>query len=207
MKKMIYLDHAATTRTVKEAVDAMLPFFMESYGNASSIYSLGAESKKAVNAARETIAQSIGATPQEIYFTAGGSEADNWALIAAAEANSDKGKHIITSRIEHHAILHTCAYLEQRGFEITYVDVDEDGVIKLKELEAAIRRDTILISVMFANNEIGTIQPIKKIGEIARARGILFHTDAVQAYGHVPVTLSRYPVDMLSASAHKIGGP
>ncbi len=207
MKKTIYLDHAATTRTVKEAVDAMLPFFMESYGNASSIYSLGAESKKAVNAARETIAQSIGATPQEIYFTAGGSEADNWALIAAAEANSDKGKHIITSRIEHHAILHTCAYLEQRGFEITYVDVDEDGVIKLKELEAAIRRDTILISVMFANNEIGTIQPIKEIGEIARARGILFHTDAVQAYGHMPVTLSRYPVDMLSASAHKIGGP
>ncbi|MDE6976089.1 MAG: cysteine desulfurase NifS, partial [Lachnospiraceae bacterium] len=207
MNKTIYLDNAATTRTAKEAVDAMLPFFSESYGNASSIYRLGADSKRAVNEAREIIARSIGASPQEIYFTAGGSEADNWALIAAAEACETKGKHIITSKIEHHAVLHTCDYLEKRGFSVTYLDVDENGLVRPDELEAAIRHDTILISIMFANNEIGTLQPIKEIGEIARRRGILFHTDAVQAYGHVPVSLSEYPVDMLSASGHKIGGP
>lgn len=207
MNKTIYLDNAATTRTAKEAVDAMLPFFSESYGNASSIYRLGADSKRAVNEAREIIARSIGASPQEIYFTAGGSEADNWALIAAAEACETKGKHIITSKIEHHAVLHTCDYLEKRGFSVTYLDVDENGLVRPDELEAAIRHDTILISIMFANNEIGTLQPIKEIGEIARRCGILFHTDAVQAYGHVPVSLSEYPVDMLSASGHKIGGP
>ncbi|MDE6817393.1 MAG: cysteine desulfurase NifS [Lachnospiraceae bacterium] len=207
MNKTIYLDNAATTRTAKEAVDAMLPFFSESYGNASSIYRLGADSKRAVNEAREIIARSIGASPQEIYFTAGGSEADNWALIAAAEACETKGKHIITSKIEHHAVLHTCDYLEKRGFSVTYLDVDENGLVRPDELEAAIRHNTILISIMFANNEIGTLQPIKEIGEIARRRGILFHTDAVQAYGHVPVSLSEYPVDMLSASGHKIGGP
>ena len=207
MNKTIYLDNAATTRTAKEAVGAMLPFFSESYGNASSIYRLGADSKRAVNEAREIIARSIGASPQEIYFTAGGSEADNWALIAAAEACETKGKHIITSKIEHHAVLHTCDYLEKRGFSVTYLDVDENGLVRPDELEAAIRHDTILISIMFANNEIGTLQPIKEIGEIARRRGILFHTDAVQAYGHVPVSLSEYPVDMLSASGHKIGGP
>lgn len=207
MNKTIYLDNAATTRTAKEAVDAMLPFFSESYGNASSIYKLGADSKRAVNEAREIIARSIGASPQEIYFTAGGSEADNWALIAAAEACETKGKHIITSKIEHHAVLHTCDYLEKRGFSVTYLDVDENGLVRPDELEAAIRHDTILISIMFANNEIGTLQPIKEIGEIARRCGILFHTDAVQAYGHVPVSLSEYPVDMLSASGHKIGGP
>ncbi len=207
MNKTIYLDNAATTRTAKEAVDAMLPFFSESYGNASSIYKLGADSKRAVNEAREIIARSIGASPQEIYFTACGSEADNWALIAAAEACETKGKHIITSKIEHHAVLHTCDYLEKRGFSVTYLDVDENGLVRPDELEAAIRHDTILISIMFANNEIGTLQPIKEIGEIARRRGILFHTDAVQAYGHVPVSLSEYPVDMLSASGHKIGGP
>ncbi len=207
MNKTIYLDNAATTRTAKEAVDAMLPFFSESYGNASSIYRLGADSKRAVNEAREIIARSIGASPQEIYFTAGGSEADNWALIAAAEACETKGKHIITSKIDHHAVLHTCDYLEKRGFSVTYLDVDENGLVRPDELEAAIRHDTILISIMFANNEIGTLQPIKEIGEIARRRGILFHTDAVQAYGHVPVSLSEYPVDMLSASGHKIGGP
>ena len=207
MNKTIYLDNAATTRTAKEAVDAMLPFFSESYGNASSIYRLGADSKRAVNEAREIIARSIGASPQEIYFTAGGSEADNWALIAAAEACETKGKHIITSKIEHHAVLHTCDYLEKRGFSVTYLDVDENGLVRPGELEAAIRHDTVLISIMFANNEIGTLQPIKEIGEIARRRGILFHTDAVQAYGHVPVSLSEYPVDMLSASGHKIGGP
>lgn len=207
MDKIIYLDHAATTRTVKEAVDAMLPFFSENYGNASSIYSLGAASKKAMTHAREIIAESIGAAPQEIYFTAGGSEADNWALVATAEACETKGKHIITSRIEHHAVLHTCEYLQKRGYEITYVDVNENGILKLDELKKAIRPDTVLISVMFANNEIGTIQPVKEIGEIAKAHGILFHTDAVQAYGHIPINVDECHIDMLSASAHKIGGP
>ena len=207
MDKIIYLDNAATTKTAKEAVDAMLPFFTEHYGNASSIYSLGAESKKAMTQAREIIAESIGATPAEIYFTAGGSESDNWALVATAEAYASKGKHIITSRNEHHAILHTCDYLKTRGYEITYVDVDENGVIKLDELKKAIRPDTILISVMFANNEIGTIQPIKEIGEIAKEHGILFHTDAVQAYGHVPINVDEDHIDMLSTSGHKINGP
>lgn len=207
MDKIIYLDNAATTKAAKEAVDAMLPFFTEHYGNASSIYSLGAESKKAMTQAREIIAESIGATPAEIYFTAGGSESDNWALVATAEAYASKGKHIITSRIEHHAILHTCDYLKTRGYEITYVDVDENGVIKLDELKKAIRPDTILISVMFANNEIGTIQPIKEIGEIAKEHGILFHTDAVQAYGHVPINVDEDHIDMLSTSGHKINGP
>lgn len=207
MDKIIYLDNAATTKTAKEAVDAMLPFFTEHYGNASSIYSLGAESKKAMTQAREIIAESIGATPAEIYFTAGGSESDNWALVATAEAYASKGKHIITSRIEHHAIHHTCDYLKTRGYEITYVDVDENGVIKLDELKKAIRPDTILISVMFANNEIGTIQPIKEIGEIAKEHGILFHTDAVQAYGHVPINVDEDHIDMLSTSGHKINGP
>ena len=207
MNKMIYLDNAATTKTAQEAVDAMLPYFTEYYGNASSIYSLGAESKKAMTEAREEIAGSIGASAQEIYFTAGGSESDNWALVATAEAYESKGKHIITSKIEHHAILHTCEYLEKRGFSITYIDVDENGVLKLDELKKAIRPDTILISVMFANNEIGTIQPIKEIGEIAREHGILFHTDAVQAYGHVQTRVDELPIDMMSASGHKINGP
>lgn len=207
MNKLIYLDNAATTKTAQEAVDAMLPYFTEYYGNASSIYSLGAESKKAMTEAREEIAGSIGASAQEIYFTAGGSESDNWALVATAEAYESKGKHIITSKIEHHAILHTCEYLEKRGFSITYIDVDENGVFKLDELKKAIRPDTILISVMFANNEIGTIQPIKEIGEIAREHGILFHTDAVQAYGHVQTRVDELPIDMMSASGHKINGP
>ena len=207
MNKLIYLDNAATTKTAQEAVDAMLPYFTEYYGNASSIYSLGAESKKAMTEAREEIARSIGASAKEIYFTAGGSESDNWALVAAAEAYESKGKHIISSKIEHHAILHTCEYLEKRGFSITYIDVDENGVLKLDELKKAIRPDTILISVMFANNEIGTIQPIKEIGEIAREHGILFHTDAVQAYGHVPTRVDELPIDMMSASGHKINGP
>ncbi len=207
MNKIIYLDNAATTKTAKEVVDAMLPFFAENYGNASSIYGLGAESKKVMNEAREVIAESLGATPQEIYFTAGGSEADNWALIATAEAYEAKGRHIITSKIEHHAILHTCDYLKKRGFDITYIDVDENGILKLDELEKAIRPDTVLISVMFANNEIGTIQPIKEIGEIAKKHGVLFHTDAVQAYGHIPIHVDEYHIDMLSTSAHKINGP
>ncbi len=207
MKQIIYLDNAATTKTAPEVVKAMLPYFSEHYGNPSSIYSLGTESKKAVSGVRESIAKSLGAATNEIYFTAGGSEADNWAIKATAEAYAQKGKHIITSVIEHHAVLHTCEYLEKRGFEVTYVGVDENGILKLDELEKAIRPDTILISVMFANNEIGTIQPIKEIGRIAKEHGILFHTDAVQAYGQLPINVDEYQIDMLSASAHKLNGP
>lgn len=207
MGKFIYLDNAATTRTAPEVVEAMLPYFSEYYGNPSSIYALAAESKKAVAQAREIIADSIGAKAADIYFTAGGSESDNWALKAAAEAYAAKGKHIITSVIEHHAVLHTCEYLEKQGYEITYIGVDEQGVLKLEELKAAIRPDTILISVMFANNEIGTIQPIREIGKIAKEHGILFHTDAVQAYGHIPIDVEENHIDLLSASAHKINGP
>ena len=204
---MIYLDNAATTKTAPEVVDAMLPYFSEYYGNASTIYSLGAESKKAMDHARQTIADSLGAKPEEIYFTAGGSESDNWALKATAEAYASKGKHIITTKIEHHAILHTCEYLEKRGFEITYLNVDRDGLISLDELKAAIRPDTILISVMFANNEIGTIEPIAEIGEIAKEHGVLFHTDAVQAFAQVPINVDEMHIDMLSASGHKLNGP
>lgn len=204
---MIYLDNAATTKTAPEVADAMLPYFSEYYGNASTIYSLGAESKKAMDHARQTIADSLGAKPEEIYFTAGGSESDNWALKATAEAYASKGKHIITTKIEHHAILHTCEYLEKRGFEITYLNVDRDGLISLDELKAAIRPDTILISVMFANNEIGTIEPIAEIGEIAKEHGVLFHTDAVQAYAQVPINVDEMHIDMLSASGHKLNGP
>ena len=204
---MIYLDNAATTKTAPEVVDAMLPYFSEYYGNASTIYSLGAESKKAMDHARQTIADSLGAKPEEIYFTAGGSESDNWALKATAEAYASKGKHIITTKIEHHAILHTCEYLEKRGFEITYLNVDRDGLISLDELKAAIRPDTILISVLFANNEIGTIEPIVEIGEIAKEHGVLFHTDAVQAYAQVPINVDEMHIDMLSASGHKLNGP
>ena len=207
MEKMIYLDNAATTKTRPEVVEAMLPYFTESYGNPSSVYTFSAKSKEAVTKAREIIADSLGVKSNEIYFTAGGSEADNWALVAAAEAYEAKGKHIITSKIEHHAILHTCEYLEKRGYEVTYLDVDENGVVKLDELKKAIRPDTILISIMFANNEIGTIEPIKEIGAIAKEHGILFHTDAVQAYGHVPISADEYNIDMLSASGHKLNGP
>lgn len=204
---MIYLDNAATTRTAPEVVEAMLPFFSENYGNASSIYTLGSVSKKALNQARRTLADYLGAKPEEIYFTAGGSEADNWALKAAAEAYAGKGKHIITTRIEHHAILHTCEYLEKQGYEVTYAEVDENGIVKLEELKAAIRPDTILISVMYANNEIGTLQPIREIGQIAHERGVLFHTDAVQAFGQLPMNVDDLRIDMLSASAHKVNGP
>ncbi len=204
---MIYLDNAATTKTAPEVVQAMLPYFTEYYGNASSVYSLGAASKKAVNESRRIIAESIGAKPEEIYFTAGGSESDNWALKATAEAYASKGRHIITTKIEHHAILHTCKYLEKKGYEITYLDVDESGLVKPEDLEAAIRPDTILVSIMFANNEIGTIEPISQLSAITKAHGVLFHTDAVQAFGQLPIQVDDMQIDMLSASAHKLNGP
>lgn len=204
---MIYLDNAATTRTAPEVVEAMLPYFTEYYGNAGSIYGLAGESRKALLRARETIAGTLGAEANEIYFTAGGSESDNWALKALFEAWQDKGRHIITSRIEHHAVLHTCEYLEKMGARVTYLDVDSEGLVDPGQLERAIRPDTILISVMAANNEVGTIQPVKEIGEIAAAHGILFHTDAVQAYGHLPLAVQEYHIDLLSASAHKFNGP
>ncbi len=207
MGKFIYLDHAATTQTSEEVVNAMLPFFSEKYGNPSAFYGFAGEAEKAVSYARKQAAALIHANPEEIYFTGGGSESDNWALKAAAEAYADKGKHIITSKIEHHAILHTCEYLQKKGYEITYLDVDSDGKISLEELEAAIREDTILISVMMANNEVGTIEEVAKIGKTAREHGVLFHTDAVQAYGHIPVDVEEMNIDMLSASGHKFHGP
>lgn len=208
MSKLIYLDNAATTKTAPEVLEAMFPYFTESYGNPSSIYSIAGISKDAINKAREQIAAVIGADPKEIYFTAGGSEADNWALKATYELLSSKGNHIITTKIEHHAILHTCEYLEKyRGAKVTYLDVDENGIVKLEDLEKAITPETILISVMFANNEIGSVQPIKEIGQIAKEHGIYFHTDAVQAFGQVPIDVDEYHIDMLSSSAHKINGP
>lgn len=206
-KKIIYLDHAATTAARPEVVEAMLPYFTEQFGNPSSVYGFAAGNKKVITDVRELIAKSLNGNTQDIYFTAGGSESDNWALKATAEAYSAKGKHIITTKIEHHAILHTCEYLEKKGFEVTYLDVDENGVVKLDQLKAAIRPDTILISVMFANNEIGTLQPIAEIGAIAKEHGILFHTDAVQAYGQVPIDVQAMNIDMLSASGHKLNGP
>ena len=207
MGKMIYLDNAATTKTAPEVVQAMLPYFSEYYGNPSSIYDFAGKSKEAITKGREQIAEVLGAKKEEIYFTAGGSESDNWALKATFEAYKAKGNHIITTKIEHHAILHTCEYLEKRGAKITYVDVDEDGIVKLDELEKAITPETILISVMFANNEIGSIQPIKEIGRIAKEHGVLFHTDAVQAFCQVPINVDECNIDMLSSSGHKLNGP
>lgn len=206
-KKIVYLDNAATTKVRPEVVETMIPFFTENYGNASAIYSVGAKAKEALTDARAKVADLIGANTDEIYFTAGGSEADNWALKATAELLKDKGKHIITSKIEHHAILHTCEYLEKNGFEVTYLDVDEDGIVSPEAVEKAIRPDTILVSIMFANNEIGTIEPIKEIGEVVHKHGIYFHTDAVQAFGQVHINVDEMNIDMLSASGHKLYGP
>lgn len=207
MERKIYLDNAATTKTRPEVVEAMLPYFTELFGNPSSVYEYAAQNKKVVDDARGVIAKALGTENPEIYFTAGGTESDNWALKAVVDAYAEKGNHIITSKIEHHAILHTCEYLEKHGVKVTYVDVDENGIIKLDQLEKAIRPTTILISVMFSNNEIGTIQPIKEIGAIARKHNILFHTDAVQAFGQVPIDVNDMNIDMLSASAHKLNGP
>ncbi len=205
--KNIYLDNAATTQVYPEVLEAMVPYFTEFYGNPSSIYSFAGKAKKAVDEARKTIADFIGADTSEIYFTGGGSESDNWALKAAAEAYASKGKHIITSKIEHHAILHTCEWLEKQGFEITYLDVDENGIVHPDTLKSAIRPDTILVSIMTANNEIGTIEPIAELGKIAHDAGAIFHTDAVQAFGHIPINVDDMNIDMLSASGHKINGP
>ena len=207
MSKCIYMDNAATTQVYPEVFDAMKPYFTEFYGNPSSIYSFSVNINKAVEDARKTIADFLGARTEEIYFTGGGSESDNWALKATADAYANKGKHIITSKIEHHAILHTCEYLEKKGFEVTYLDVDENGFVNPADVEKAIRPDTILVSIMTANNEIGTIEPIAEIGKIAKDHGVLFHTDAVQAFGHIPMNVDEMNIDMLSASGHKINGP
>ncbi len=207
MGKLIYLDNAATTKTSPEVVEAMPPYFTEHYGNPSSVYGFAAANKEVIIRQREIIAGVLGAKDNEIYFTAGGTESDNWALIATAEAYAAKGKHIITSKIEHHAVLHTCEYLQRQGYEVTYLDVDENGLVDPKAVEAAIRPDTILISVMFANNEIGTIQPIAEMGKIAHEHGVLFHTDAVQAFAQIPINVDEYNIDMLSASGHKLNGP
>ena len=207
MDKKIYLDNAATTKTRPEVVEAMLPYFTELFGNPSSVYEFATQNKKAVDEARGIIARTMGAEISDIYFTGSGTEADNWALKAAVDAYAGKGNHIITSKIEHHAILHTCEYLQKHGIEVSYIDVDENGILKLDQLEKAIRPTTILISVMFANNEIGTIQPIKEIGAIAKKHNVLFHTDAVQAFGQIEIDVNDMGIDMLSASAHKLNGP
>lgn len=201
------MDNAATTRVHPEVLEEMIPFFSQEYGNPSAIYSLAGRAAKAVGIAREQVANLIGARKEEIFFTSGGSESDNWALKAVAESFGAKGRHIITTKIEHHAVLRVCEYLEKKGFEITYVDVDAQGVLDLERLRSAIRPDTICISVMAANNEIGTLQPLKEIGQLAHERGILFHTDAVQAFGHIPLDVDELQIDLLSASAHKLHGP
>lgn len=207
MTKRIYADNAATTKVAPEVVDAMLPYFTETYGNPSSIYNEGRTARVAVEKAREQVANAIGASPKEIYFTGSGSEADNWALRSTARALSKKGNHIITSAVEHHAVLHTCQDLEKQGFEVTYLPVDKYGMVSPDDVKAAIKDTTIMISIMFANNEIGTIMPIKEIGALAREKGIFFHTDAVQAAGHVKIDVKDMNIDLMSVSGHKLGAP
>lgn len=205
--RQVYLDYSATTPVKKEVLDEMLPYFSEKFGNPSSLYKIGFEAKEAVNLARNRVAHLIGAEDREIYFTSGGTEADNWAVIGTARAMKSKGNHIITSRIEHHALLHTCEFLEKEGYEVTYLNVDSKGRVSLEELEKSITDKTILISIMFANNEVGTIQPVKEIAGIAKKHGIIFHTDAVQALGNVHINVKESGIDLMSMSAHKIYGP
>lgn len=207
MNKTVYMDYAATTYTKPEVLEEMIPYFTEFYGNPSSIYSISRETKKAIDKARNRVAKAINADPMEIYFTGGGSEADNWVIKGIAFANQNKGNHIITTKIEHHAVLHTCEYLEKQGFEVTYLDVDEEGLIRLEELKNAIKPNTILVTIMTANNEIGTVQPIKEIGAICKERKVFFHTDAVQAIGHIEMDVKNMDIDALSLSGHKIYGP
>ena len=205
--RKVYLDYSATTPVKKEVLETMLPYFSEEFGNPSSLYEIGAEVKKALGKARKQVAELINADEKEIFFTSGGTESDNWAILGVADTKKAKGKHIITTKVEHHAVLHTCEFLEKHGYEITYLDIDSNGFVRPEDLEKAIREDTILVSVMLVNNEIGTIQPVKELVKVAKAHGVLFHTDAVQALGNCPIDVKDLGVDMLFASAHKIYGP